>query len=963
MTILATASEKKSIKDTLNKYPFTTVPGDPLGVRCYTLRNGLTVMLSVNKAEPRIQAFAAVKAGSKNDPSDHTGLAHYLEHMMFKGTDRYGTKDFATEKIYLDQIDQLYEDYNHTTDDARRMEIYKKIDEVSGIAARYAIPNEYDKMATALGATGTNAFTSVEETVYINNIPANELENWLKLEGERFRSPVFRLFHTELEAVYEEKNRGLDNDDVKIHEALLSGLFRNHPYGTQTTIGTIEHLKNPSLKSIKDYYNTYYVPNNMAMILAGDLDPDEAIVLVDTYFSELQARPVPVFSFLPETEKSEPTIKTVVGPKAEEVEIAFRFPGAGTKEALLLKITNALLYNDKAGLIDINLLKSQKVLEAYADYGSNKDYSYQIFQGTPVAGQKLEEVEALLLEQIEKIKSGQFESSLITAIINNLRIEEMQKQENNTSRAFSIMDAFVTGRNWADVVTETAELKKITREDIIAFANTWYKKDYTVVYKRIGEDKNIVKVPKPPITQVTLNRNDISDFANTILHAPAEPLKPVFLDYKNLVSITSINHGVPLWYLKNTENERFTMYYFLDMGKDNDTILPIAANYLQFLGAGSKTAEDISSEFYKLAANFGVSAANDRTYIYLTGLQENFDASIALFEELLDNAIPDKDALDALVENTIQDRENQKKNKDIILMRGMVAYAKYGARNPFNNNLSNEALRKLKPEVLTDYIRNLCSYRHKIYYYGPADQKELIEILNSRHKTPAELKAYPEAVRFEGRDVAENKIYFTDFDMVQANIYWVAKAGKYNVDELAVAALFNEYFGGSMGSIVFQTLRESKALAYSTYSRFETPNRRNDPFFTTAFIGTQADKLTEAIDGMNDLLHHLPATDVLLENARKGLIGQIEAQRIIRNDILMNYDQTLRMGNDHDIRQDVYNNLGKLEMKDLELFHKENYASPKYTLCVLGSKEKINMNDLARYGKIEELNLEQIFGY
>jgi len=963
MSISATAQEKNSGTDTQKKYPYTTVTGDPLGVRYYTLDNGLTVILSVNKTEPRIQAFVAVKAGSKNDPSDHTGLAHYLEHMMFKGTDRYGTKDYATEKIYLDQIDQLYEDYNHTTDEALRKEIYKKIDEVSGIAAKYAIPNEYDKMATALGATGTNAFTSVEETVYINNIPANELENWLKLEGERFRSPVFRLFHTELEAVYEEKNRGLDNDDVKIHEALLAGLFRNHPYGTQTTIGTIEHLKNPSLKSIKEYYNTYYVPNNMAMILAGDLDPDIAIMLVDKYFSELQSKPIPGFSFQPEIEKTEPTVKTVLGPKAEEVEIAFRFPGAGTKEALLLKITNSLLYNDKAGLIDINLVKSQKVLEAYADYGSNKDYSYQILQGTPIAGQKLEEVENLLLEQIGKIKTGQFEPGLITAIINNIRIEEMQKQENNTSRTFSIMDAFVTGRNWADVVAEKTELKKISKKDVIAFANAWYTNDYTVVYKRIGEDKNIIKVPKPPITQVTLNRDDISEFANEILHAPAKPLKPVFLDYKNQVSISTLNHGVPLWYLKNTENERFTLYYFLDMGKDNDSMLPLAANYLQFLGAGNKSAEDISNEFYKLAANFGVSASNDRTYIYLTGLQENFDASITLFEELLNHAKPDRDALDALIENTIQDRENQKKNKDIILMRGMVAYAKYGPRNPFNNNLSNEELKKIKPEQLTEYIKNLCGYKHKIYYYGPADQNDLVHTLNTRHRTPSELKPYPDALKFTAQDVEENKVYFADFDMVQANIYWVAKAGKYNVDELSVATLFNEYFGGSMGSIVFQTLRESKALAYSTYSRFETPNRRNDPFFTTAFIGTQADKITEAVDGMNDLLHHLPATDVLLENARKGLIGQIEAQRIIRSDILMNYDQAVRMGNDHDIREDIYNSLDKLGMNDLEKFHRENYASPKYTLCVLGAKDKINLNDLARYGKIEELNLEQIFGF
>jgi len=944
-------------------YSYATVEGDKLGVRFYVLANGLTVILSVNKAEPRIQAFVAVKAGSKNDPSDHTGLAHYLEHLMFKGTDRYGTKDYATEKIYLDQIDQLYEDYNHTTDEAQRMEIYKKIDSVSGTAAKYAIPNEYDKMATSLGATGTNAFTSVEETVYINNIPSNELESWLILEGERFRNPVFRLFHTELETVYEEKNRGLDNDDVKVDEALMSGIFRNHPYGTQTTIGTIEHLRNPSLEKIRQYYSTYYVPNNMAVILAGDLDPDKTVALVDKYFSQLEPKPVPQFTFKPETERNEPIIKTVLGPKAAEVNIAFRFPGAGTREALLLRIASSLLFNDKAGLIDINLLKSQKLLDAYADISVHKDYSYQLIQGVPTTGQNLEDVRNLLFDQLEKLKTGDFDSDLITAIINNLRISDIQKQENNTSRAFTIMEAFVTGRNWADVVEENDNFKKITKDDVVLFVNKWYRNDYVVVYKEVGEDKNVVKVQKPPITQVVINRDDVSDFASKILHASADPLKPVFLDYKKLISVTELADKVPLYYLKNTENERFTLYYFLDMGRDNDTQLPIAANYLQFLGTDKYTADQISHEFYKLAASFGVSVSNDRTYIYLTGLQENFDASISLFEELLNRAKPDQEALDALISNTIQERENQKMNKDVILFRGMVSYAKYGPKNPFNNNLSNEELQKLNGETLTGYLRNLNAYQHKIYYYGPAAENDLSTILNKRHRTQGELKPYPSPIKFKAIQIEENKVFFSDFDMVQANIYWVAKGDPYNINKLAEGALFNEYFGGSMGSIVFQALREARALAYSTYSRYETPNRKSDPFFVTAFIGTQFDKIDEAIGGMNDLLHHLPQTDVLLENARKGLKGQIEAQRIIRNDILMNYDQAARMGNDHDVRRDVYENLDKFTIDDLDHFHQENYASRDYTLCVLASKKSINPADLDKYGKVEELTLEQIFGY
>ena len=266
-------------------YKYKYVSNDPMKTRFYTLSNGLTVILSPTHKEPRMHVFIATKAGSKTDPADHTGLAHYLEHMMFKGTENYGSKDYAKEKIFLDKIDGLYEAYNHTKDEAKRKKIYHQIDSVSGVAAHFAIANEYDKMMTSMGAKGTNAFTSFEETVYTEDIPANTVDKFMKVQAERFRDPVFRIFHTELEAVYEEKNRTLDNDQRKASELLLANLFLNHNYGKQTTIGTIEHLKNPSLLEIRKYFKTYYVPNNMGVIVSGDFDPDKMVAIIDKYFS------------------------------------------------------------------------------------------------------------------------------------------------------------------------------------------------------------------------------------------------------------------------------------------------------------------------------------------------------------------------------------------------------------------------------------------------------------------------------------------------------------------------------------------------------------------------------------------------------------------------------------------------------------------------------------------------------
>jgi zinc protease len=194
------------------QFKYETVPNDPMATRIYKLKNGLKVYLSLNQDEPRITTKIAVRAGSKNDPSDCTGLAHYLEHMVFKGTSKIGTKDWEKESAFIQQISKLYEEHKNTADLEAKRKIYTQIDSISQIAASYAVPNEYDKMISSLGASGTNAYTSDERTVYVNEIPSNELEKWLRVESERFSELTLRLFHTELEAVYEEYNRMMDKD-------------------------------------------------------------------------------------------------------------------------------------------------------------------------------------------------------------------------------------------------------------------------------------------------------------------------------------------------------------------------------------------------------------------------------------------------------------------------------------------------------------------------------------------------------------------------------------------------------------------------------------------------------------------------------------------------------------------------------------------------------------------------------
>ncbi|UOU97732.1 insulinase family protein [Chryseobacterium daecheongense] len=947
---------------TSNGYTYKYVTNDPTSARYYKLKNGLTVILSPTKKDPRIQTFIATKAGSKTDPSDHTGLAHYLEHMLFKGTNKFGSKDWAKEKPLLDQIDALYEKYNQTKDEAKRKEIYKEIDRVSGEASKFAIANEYDKMMSGMGADGTNAFTSFEQTVYTEDIPANVADKFLAVQAERFREPILRLFHTELEAVYEEKNRGLDNDPRKVYEAMFAAIFPNNNYGKQTTIGTVEHLKNPSLKAIREYYNNYYVPNNMGVIMSGDFNPDEMIAKIDRAFSYMKAKPVPEYKVAQEKPITAPIIREVYGPNPENITIGFRFPGATTKDARLLNLIGSMLTNGQAGLIDLDLVKKQKLLGAYAFPYVLKDYSVLLLQGNPTEGQSLDEVKGLLLQEIDKLRKGEFSDDLIQSIVNNEKKNVIQKYEKYTSRAESLMDEFTSEIDHQATLGYIDEISKLTKKDIMDFASKYLQdNNYVAVYKRKGEDKNIVKVEKPAITPVSVNREDQSEFLKNIEKMPEEAISPVWLNFDKDIAKNKLGN-VDVLSVKNTDNELFRVYYYFDAGKWNNKILPLAAEYLQYLGTKDKSSEAISKEFYKLASSFNVSAGNEETYVSLEGLNESFDKTLALFEDLIKNCQPDQKALDAYKARLKKSRANAKQNKGAI-MSGLRSYAQYGPQNPFNNVLSDAELDALKAEDLVNVLHDLFNHKHKVLYYGPKSGNEVVASLTPIHKLPVTLKDMPKSKTFTQIPTDKNKVLFAHYDMVQAEIFWVRNGEKYNSSITPTVSLFNNYFGGGMGSIVFQTIRESKALAYSTYSYFSLPSKKEDKDIVTAYVGTQADKFNESTIAMNELLTTLPKSDQLFETAKSGLKKSIAAERITQDGIIFTYLRAQKLGNTMDMRKNVYEQAPKLAFTDINNFHDKEMKGKNYTYCLVASQDKVKEADMQKLGEVKKLSLNEIFGY
>ncbi len=943
------------------KYDYSTVENDPLNTLIYTLDNGLKIYMSVNNDEPRIQTNIAVNTGSKQDPSDATGLAHYLEHMLFKGTSEMGTVNWNSEKGLLEDISDLYEMRRSVVDQEERKVIYHKIDSLSLIAANYAVPNEYDKMISSLGAKGTNAYTSLERTVYVNDIPSNELEKWLMIESERFSELVLRLFHTELETVYEEFNRGQDNDNRLVWSTMMKNMFKKHSYGTQTTIGTSEHLKNPSMEKIHEYFNQRYVPNNMAIILAGDLDPDKTVDLIKKHFGSYVSKDVP--EFIPPVEDPivEPEIVNVQGSDAAWVTVGFRMPGIDHEDAYLLQLMDGLLSNGQAGLIDLNLVKSQKVLNGYSQYMYAKDYSLFQLVARPREGQTLDEARSLLLNELEKIKNGDFEEWMIKAVVKNFKLDDLNSNEYNSSRAYKMTDAFILDQDWEKVVNKYQRMNDVTKQDIIDFTKKYFSNNYIVVNKLTGES-NSIKVEKPQISTLPINRDTSSLFAAKFNSIKSSRLTPVYNDYSKEITKKDLSSNIPLYYVNNTSNEVFTLSYILDMGEFSDLEMSLAVKYLQYLGTDQYSSSEIEREMYKLGLSYSVNVAEERVYVSLSGLEESLEDGIKLFEHILSNVQSDQIAYDNMVLDMIKQRGNNKLSKGYISY-GMREYAKYGDESPFKHMISSKDLESMDIEKLVKKIKQLTSYQHYIYYYGKKNLNDVCSIIEKYHFSPKDLLPLLPPKKFKELDHKENNVYFTNYDMVQSEISMISRVTNYNQDLIAPARIFNQYFGSGLSSIVFQEIREAKALAYSAYSYFSSPRKLDDSHYVFAYLGTQVDKLGEATESLLDLMNNMPEVQDQFEDAKTAAMKKIETSRTKKSDLFWQFLAAKKMNRDYDINRDIYSSLEQMDINELKLFFDNNIKGRNYTFCVIGNQNLVDHNKLKDIGQYQELTLEEIFGY
>lgn len=941
-----------------NGFTYQQVLGDENGVRIYTLENGLTVYLAQNDDAPRIQTYIPVKTGSNNDPADNTGLAHYLEHMMFKGTSKLGTLNWEKESQLIAEISDLYELHKSEQNPEKKKEIYKKIDEISQEASKYAIANEYDKAISSLGATGTNAHTWLDETVYKNNIPNNELEKWLKIEKERFSDLVLRLFHTELESVYEEFNRAQDNDGRLVHYAMMEALFPNHPNGQQTTLGKSEHLKNPSMKAIHQYFEDFYVPNNMAMILVGDLDFEETIFLVNQYFGKFQYKELPKKDKIVEEPLTKIVEKTVKSPSTPRLHLGWRTDSYGTKGARLAAIVGEILSNNaEAGLLDLNINQKQKALKAVAYSSAFKYYGSLTLVIVPKENQTLDEAKNLLLEQINLVKNGDFPDWIITAIQNDYKLQSLKQFETADGLATVLYGSFINERTWEQELNEIAECENITKEDVVEFAKNFFQENYVCIKKEQGVNENLIRVENPGITPIKINRDAQSKFLTEILNEKSSEINPQFIDYQKEIKESFIKDKKTS-FVYNKYNDIAQVHFIYKMGTDNDKELALAIDVLQYLGTEKLLPHELKEEFFKIGVTHDFFTSPDVFRISVSGLEENLSKGLELLKHWLTNVKPDFEVYEGIVDLILDSREVAKKDKTKI-MSALSQYAKFGENSRFRDVISEERLEEINVEELTNKVKNLLLFPYEIFFYGKDFEDFKINAENYIESTILEIpepKVFPE-------NATENKVYFTDYDMVQVEMSKIGRANEINTKNYGKISVFNEYFGRGLSSIVFQELRESKSLAYSAYVSYVAANQLNKHDYVVTYIGTQTNKLQLAVDSMDELMVSLPQVPAQFENAKNSALKQIASTRVTRTNIFFNYLNLNRVGLNYDVRKDIYQEIKNLSLEDLSDFYNQEITPVQFNVAVIGKKENLDLKILEKMGDVKELSLEEIFGY
>lgn len=935
-----------------------------LRVREHTLGNGLTVWLNEDHSQPKIFGAIVVNAGAKDSPN--TGIAHYFEHMMFKGTDKIGTIDYEAEKVLLDRIAEKYDALADTDDPATRAHLQQIINDLSVRAAEYVIPNEFDRLITRYGGTRLNAGTSYDYTLYFNTFSPQYIQQWAEINSERLINPVFRLFQSELETVYEEKNMYGDAMASAAIEKLTERYFYPHPYA-YPIIGSAENLKNPRLSEMRKFFEKYYVASNMGLILSGDFDAETTLPILDAAFSRLRGGEPPRREVvpLPPFQGREAVTVRVPIPFVKLMALGFRGVPATHPDQVPLSIAMSLLNNaNGTGLLD-KLTVEHKVLGAMAiNESMNEAGILGLLVFPKMILQTCAAAEKLVWKQINRVKEGDFSDEMFQSLKLERAREYMTKLEDINSRAEAMMRVFSQGRSWRAYLDEVVRIESLTKEEVVEVARRYFTENYLYVTKKTGRYPKTL-LPKPPYAPVVPKNADVSSaYVRKLEKMPVQVTPPHFLDFGKDAEVVPLRPLVTLYKVHNPVNEVFSLVLSYGIGELEARELEKLSAYLPLIATESMTFDVFRGRLQALGSVLTFESTDAEFRVIVNGFDARLAETLELVGDFLRHAKPDDKKLKQIVDEAkVMEKSLFKSSENVADM--LLEKVKFADRSRYLTKLSLAEVKKLRGKRLVELFRATRAVECDVHYYGTLPTDEVVRQID-RH-LPLDETSVPSNSPYLRPLMAYDKptVFFLDMkEVAQSIVYgYMYMDPLLTLPERYAARVFNGYFGGDMSSLMFQEIREFRSFAYQVSARLLSPPlcRLDSPSCFVTRLATQADKVADAMEVLEGLIREMPERPERLEAVKRTIRNWVNNEYPTNRLVSMKIASLRRDGYACDPNRDYLAAVEAMTMEDIRRFYTEHIKERTIAYAIVGSAKRIDMERLARFGQIVKITRKDIY--
>lgn len=935
-----------------------------LEVKEHKLKNGLTVWLNEDHSQPKVFGAVVVKAGAKDCPD--TGIAHYFEHMMFKGTDKIGTVDYDAEKTLLDSIALKYDELAATEDEAARSQIQKEINELSIRSSDYVIPNEFNRLISKYGGSGLNAATSYDATIYFNTFSPQYMSQWAEINSERLLNPVFRLFQSELETVYEEKNMYGDFIGGPVMDRLLARYFAPHPYA-YPIIGSTKNLKNPRLTEMRKFFEEYYVASNMGLILSGDFDTEAVLPVLEKTFSRIRPGEAPkhdIVALPPFKGKEKMKIKFPV-PLVKAMGMGFRGVPANHEDQVALAVAVNMLNNaNGTGFLD-KLMVDRKIMASMAMNESMNEAGILAVAVIPkLMFQTYGGAEKLVWKEINRVKEGDFSDEIFNSLKQEQRRQYASNLENIDSRARIMMSLYSQGKSWEDYLQEVSGIDALTKEDVVRVARKYFSENYLCVTKTTGKypKDNLTKPDFSPI--VPKNSEASSEYAKQLEQLPVQEVKPRFIDFQKDVETVSLTPLATLYATANPVTDIFTLNLVYQVGTLEQPKLMHLANYLQFLGTDSLSFHEFRTRLQVLGSTISFDATDKQFFMRITGFDKHFKETVQLAGDFIRHVKAD----DKQIRQVINDAKVTEKaffESSDNIANALLEKVKYGEQSRFLTKLSLSEVKKLKGKELLDAFVQVRQTECDLLYCGTLPVAQVREEIEASLPLKEITVAVNAPYHRDAKKYDKPTVYFMDMPTASQSIVYGYAKGEVTDDAWSrhAARLFSVYFGGDMSSLMFQEIREFRSLAYRVSGRYILPPHKLEgkagEFVT--MLSTQSDKTLDALGIMNSLIHEMPEKEERISTVKQSIVNQVNNDFPSFREVLEKVAGFRRNGFDNDPSEALLSGISDMDMKDIIRFYRHNVRLKPVVYVIVGNSRRIDMKQLETYGNVIRLRKKDIY--